>query len=255
VALTADVSKMYRAVELTETDKDLHLFVWHSHPSQPLKDYRMTRVTFRVSASSFAANMAVKQNAIDHADDFPLTAEVVDKSFYVDDCLTGASDSNCALHLQQQLTKLFSRGRFVLRKWNSNDPSVLKKIPEDLRDSHEVHIFTEDEYSKTLGIEWNITSDQLRLNIFDSPRVNKMTKRNLISDVAKVFDALGLFSPVTVKMKILLQRLWEIKIDWDDLVPEDLLEVWAQWRCELPLLSEVHVPRCYSPSGFCVSSM
>ena len=81
-----------------------------------------------------------------------------------------------------------------------------------------------------------------------------MTKRNIISDVAKVFDALGLFSPVTVKMKILLQRLWEIKIDWDDLVPEDLLEVWAQWRCELPLLSEVHVPQCYSPSGFCVSS-
>ena len=31
--------------------------------------------------------------------------------------------------------------------------------------------------------------------------------------------------------------------------------MWAQWRCELPLLSEVHVPQCYSPSGFCVSSM
>jgi len=256
VALTADVSKMYRAVELTETDKDLHRFVWRSHPSQPLKDYRMTRVTFGVSASSFAANMAVKQNAIDHADDFPLAAEIVDKSFYVDDCLTGASDSNSALHLQQQLTKLFSCGGFVLRKWNSNDPSVLKKIPEDLRDSREVHIFTEDnEYSKTLGIGWNVASDQLRLNISDSPCVNKMTKRNIISDVAKVFDTLGLFSPVTVKMKILLQCLWEIKIDWDDLVPEDLLEVWAQWRCELPLLSEVHVPRCYSPSGFCVSSM
>ena len=132
MALPADVSKMYRAVELTETDKDLHRFVWCSHPSQPLKDYRMTRVTFGVSASSFAANMAVKQNATDHADDFPLAEEVVDKSFYVDDCLTGASDSNSALHLQQQLTKLLSCGGFVLRKWNSNDPSILKESPEDL---------------------------------------------------------------------------------------------------------------------------
>ncbi len=57
VALTADISKMYRAIELTPTDKDLHRFVWRSHPEKPLKDYRMTRVTFGVSASSFAANM------------------------------------------------------------------------------------------------------------------------------------------------------------------------------------------------------
>ena len=43
--------------------------------------------------------------------------------------------------------------------------------------------------------------------------------------------------------------------DKDDLVPEDFLEVWVQWRCELPLLSEVRVPRYYSPNGFSVSSM
>ena len=66
VALTADVSKMYRAIELADGDRDLHRFVWRSDPKEPLKDYRMTRVTFGVSASSFAANTAVKQNAIDY---------------------------------------------------------------------------------------------------------------------------------------------------------------------------------------------
>ena len=35
VALTADISKMYRAIELTDDDKDLHRFVWRSHPSHP----------------------------------------------------------------------------------------------------------------------------------------------------------------------------------------------------------------------------
>jgi len=47
----------------------------------PLCDYRMTRVTFGVSASSFAANMAVKQNALDFATEFPNAAKVVDESF------------------------------------------------------------------------------------------------------------------------------------------------------------------------------
>ena len=82
-----------------------------------------------------------------------------------------------------------------------------------------------------------------------------MTKRNVVSDVAKVFDAFGLFSPPIVKMKILLQCLWEMKVDWDDPVPDNLLEVWSQWRMELPSLSTIHIPWCYSSVKFSVSSM
>ena len=78
IALTADVNKMYRAIRLVESDRDLHRFVWRSHPDEPLRDYRMTRVTFGVSASCFAANMAVKRNATDYALDFPKAAAAVE---------------------------------------------------------------------------------------------------------------------------------------------------------------------------------
>lgn len=98
----------------------------------------MTQVTFGVSISSFAANMAIKQNAVDYSHEFPLAAEAVQKSFYVDDCLTGAANPRLAMMLQQQLTNLFSHGGFILRKWNSNDLCVLRSIPENLRDSREV---------------------------------------------------------------------------------------------------------------------
>ena len=249
VVLTADISKMYRAVELTPDDRDLHRFVWRSNPSAPLKDYRMTRVTFGVSASSFAANMAVKQNAVEHAQEFPLAVDVVQKCFYVDDCLTGADDLNSALILQQQLSELFSRGGFTLRKWNSNDSSVLKQIPQELRDTNRTQTISEvNEFTKTLGIEWNISTDEFHLTIttFSSDAI--VTKRRMVSDVAKVFDVMGWFSPAIVKMKILLQRLWEIKISWDDPIPEHIHQVWSQWRSELPLLMTVHIPRCYFPS-------
>ena len=46
VALVTDVSRMYRAVLLTESDKDLHRFVWRRSPKDPLLDYRMTRIHF-----------------------------------------------------------------------------------------------------------------------------------------------------------------------------------------------------------------
>ena len=256
IALIADVSKMYRAIELTLTDRDLHRFVWRANPKEVLKDYRMTRVTFGVSASSFAANMAVKQNAMDHAHEYPLAAEVVEKSFYVDDCLSGADDPTMAITLQRQLYDLFMRGRFLLRKWNSSDPFVLQSIPEDLRDSREVHPISEtNEYTKTLGLEWNVTKDEFRLTISSLPSTGNITKRAIVSDIAKIFDVLGWFSPVIAKMKILLQRLWERKIDWDDPVPQEIYEVWLQWRSELPSLTSKSIPRCYSPKEVSIVSV
>ena len=123
VALVSDVSKMYRAVKLADPDKDLHLFLWRNNPDESLTDYRMTRVTFGVSASSFAANMSLKQNAIDHAGEFPLAVKAVHESFYVDDCLTGAESISEATELQKQLQELFSKGGFLLRKWCSSNPA------------------------------------------------------------------------------------------------------------------------------------
>ena len=109
----------YRAVLLDTADKDLNRFLWRSSPSEPLHDYCMSRVIFGVAASSYASNMALKQNALDLAHQYPLAAKAVNLSFYVDDTLTGADSVEEAVALQQQLLELFDRGGFTLRKWNS----------------------------------------------------------------------------------------------------------------------------------------
>ena len=82
-----------------------------------------------------------------------------------------------------------------------------------------------------------------------------MTKRALISDIAKIFDVLGWYSPTTVKANILLQLLWSQKIGWDDPVPDTILQEWLRWRNELHLLSNHHIPRCYYPKEVVIASM
>lgn len=99
---------MYRAAELTESDGDIHRFVWRRTPDAPLQDYRMTRVTSGVPASTFAANMSVKQNALNFARDYPLAVKAVDESFYVDDGLASADSVEEAIELQRQLQNLFA---------------------------------------------------------------------------------------------------------------------------------------------------
>ena len=64
IALVADISKMYRAIELPLPDRDFHWLVWRSKPGYILNDCRMTRDG--VSSSLFVANMAVQQNPEEH---------------------------------------------------------------------------------------------------------------------------------------------------------------------------------------------
>ena len=59
IALTADVSRMYQAIALTDTDKDLHHFVWRNALQDPVRDYHVTHITFGFSASLFIVNMCV----------------------------------------------------------------------------------------------------------------------------------------------------------------------------------------------------
>ena len=144
IAVTTDVSKMYRAIRLVESDRDLHRFI---------KDYRMTRVTFGVSASSFIANMCMKQNAINLAHEFPLAAKAVEQSFYVDDGLTGADNVETAVKLQKELQGVFSRGGFLLHKWNSSESAVLKHINPELRDVQDAHLISNVKESTWFAVE------------------------------------------------------------------------------------------------------
>ena len=256
VALTTDVSKMYRAVILPPEDRDLHRFVWRGRLDEPLKDYRMTRVTFGISSSSFAANMSVRQNAVDLSQEYPLAASAVEKSFYVDDGLCGADTVEKAVQLQNQLQALFSRGGFLLCKWKSSESSVLQHVPPHLLDSLPSHSISDlDDFAKTLGIEWSTKLDSFRLTVAKFPRLEVITKRALISDVAQTFDVLGWFTPSIIMIKVLLQQLWEAKVSWDEHVPVNIHQSWRRWREELPMLTTKLIPRCHFPKNAHLTSM
>ena len=95
-----------------------------------------------------------------------------------------------------------------------------------------------DEYTKTLGIQWNVPMDSFKITVPSSMQSESLTKRGLVSDVTKMFVVLHWVSPFTGKAKLLIELLWELKVDWDDPVPEDVL------------LSKIAIPRCYFDKEF-----
>ena len=80
VAVSGDISKMYREVLLSHPDRQLHRFLWCPHPDLPVRDYCMDRVTFGVAASPYLAVRTLQQSADDFGSFFP-SGKLAHKAF------------------------------------------------------------------------------------------------------------------------------------------------------------------------------
>nr|CAI5857300.1 unnamed protein product [Callosobruchus analis] len=128
---------------------------------------------------------------------------------------------------------------FNLRKWGSNEPRVLEALIENSD-----HCLYEDEVKRTLGLIWRAYSDELTYSVDQRDiTVTKVTKRGLLSAISRIFDPLGLISPVILRFKILLQQLWELKLSWDDNLPDAIANEWKQISADLPTLNDVKINR------------
>ncbi|XP_043483451.1 uncharacterized protein LOC122511943 [Leptopilina heterotoma] len=99
---------------------------------------------------------------------------------------------------------------------------------------------------KTLGLRWDSNKDCLQYQV-ESLDEHKITKRNVLSKVAQVFDPLGLVGPVLITGKIIMQQLWVRQIEWDQQIPPDLSTTWCDYYKALPKLNELIIPRNINP--------
>ncbi|XP_060665362.1 uncharacterized protein LOC132797628 [Drosophila nasuta] len=132
----------------------------------------------------------------------PNGAAALENDFYVDDCLTGAETIPEALQRQQQLNKLLQKSGFKLRKWCTNNYQVLQGVPrEDITSNVQLEETSYEDYTiKTLGITWTPTTDHLCGKTEIATKAN-ISRRDVVSEIFRIFDPLGLFSPVVMKAK------------------------------------------------------
>ena len=188
---------MYCEVQLSDSDRQLHRFLWHAKPSEKIQDYCMNRVTFGVASSPYLAVRTLQQAALDHGSSSPSASSHVMHSFYVDDLLGGADTPEEAIALYNELRIMLGKAGFDLRKWRSSLQQVIDHIPSNLlepmpmQDLVDRHSAT---YPKALGVAWDSAQDSMATYI-DLPSEYMSTKRGIISDVAKTFRHLRLVSP------------------------------------------------------------
>ncbi len=243
IAVTADISKMFREIVLHPDERDYHRFLFRTDNGH-LVSARMRRLTFGVTSSPYLATQTLHKLAEECRQQYPLASHTIRHLFYVDDCLAGADTFNQAKELVNELIPALSSIGMTLRKFRSNSEELMESIPETLREKEDLTIQDPKSAGRTLGIHWKVRNDTFHITSPTPPssEVNA-TKRVIASTAAQVYDILGLWAPATVIARMLLQELWRRELDWDAAMPEDVERKWREWMAELPLLTEHPIPR------------
>ena len=115
VAISGDVTKMYREVLLHPDDRSLHRFIWRTDTTSDWKEYQMNRVTFGVAASPYLAVKTLQQTAQGFGSKMTGAKWHIENSFYVDDLMGGANTVEEATTLYNDLRSILSQASFQLK--------------------------------------------------------------------------------------------------------------------------------------------
>ena len=120
-----------------------------------------------------------------------MAAEVFEEEIYVDDFLSGGHTSDEASQKALKTDGLAKSGCLPLRKWVSNNRSVLSKIPVDFHAADSKSLSDPLVTTSVLGLSWNLTLDVFNFKVQLYDAVSKLTKRLVLSRTAQVVVPTG----------------------------------------------------------------
>ena len=232
----SDIKQAFLQIRLLkEFDMNKFSVLWKDE-SGNLIIFRYKCVVFGFVTSPFILSSVIRH----HIKSFPRDdcSETLLNNIYVDNVfMTG----NCQSYLESLYETAYDRmmqGGFELRSWVSNGGSLQAVFERDNRSvDHDSLV------EKLLGYAYNPNLDiiQISPNCFDFNAFN--TKRSVLSNLAKVFDPLGLITPLISKGKALMRVIWQQKFDWDDILPQEMVESWEKLFADLCLVQNLEFCR------------
>ncbi|XP_036346218.1 uncharacterized protein LOC118755493 [Rhagoletis pomonella] len=227
---------MFRQVEVDKRHRKWQQILWRESTSEPIRTYQLNTVTYGMACRPYNAIRALRQCA---SDNFSVihnvnraaeAKESILSNFYVDDFLDSVDTTTEAIERH-----------FVLGKWNSNCALTLTALADASVATTES--FSSNSDTTVQGLHWNPNNDTLfyKVRLPDLDAIP--TKRNVLSDVARIYDPSGLLSPVIVWAKIFIQMLWKAELLWDTPLPGYLRDEWLTFRNGLYQLSSIQVLR------------
>ena len=251
IAFLGDISKMYNSVRISSLDQHCHRFLWGDPMTDDAPEVRvLTRVTFGDKPGGAIAMTAMRETAaLAPADS--LGRKVIEEDSYVDDIGSSVDSLKVAQSVTEEIDEILKQGDFHIKKWVISGMNQIQEC--GLSDE------------KVLGLRWDALKDEFffRLKIMfknceviTSPKElldevpSSLSKRDILSQIARVYDPLGFLGGFMVVLKMAMRELVLYKMGWDQAIDEEHYEQWIRLFKELLSVATLRFPRCVKPKCF-----
>ena len=267
VALIGDLEKAFLQVEIEPRQRDLLRFLWidRSEPLNPkIVKLRFARLPFGLTCSPYILNSTIRYHLNSYNQTDPEFVRNVVNALYVDDYASSFASDDEAYECYLKLKQSFMVAGFNMRKWASNSRQLMDRIDSSENeklahsDSQLQSVWEKNEQFKAdtslksvkvLGITWNPKKDALNFdfaNVIEAAAQEHITKRLILSTIARFYDPLGLLSPAILPLKHLFQKICMLKINWDTQLPNEICETWSAISDDIASNPSVEIERCAS---------
>ena len=249
VAISADVSKMYHRVLIPEQDQHVHRYLWRNMETDRAPDvYVKTVLTFGDKPAPAMAQIALQKTATEGEKCYPEAAEVLKKNTYMDDICDSVHVVKQARKLTTEIDEVLHNGGFHVKGWLSN--LTLKEDVESSNETGELEmkLLRGPVEEKVLGTAWNHKDDVFGFKV-NPPELITLTKRTVLSQVARIYDPLGAAAAFLIRAKIGMQKLWLAGLQWDEELPPEHQTVWVRFFQEMNDLNSITFERSLTPNN------
>ena len=280
-AALGDIRKMYNSVWLEDQEVHLHRFLWRDYEECTLEDYAVTRVNMGDKPAGCIAQVAMRETAnLPQFSHLSAERRVVEEDAYVDDILTSHNDPEQLRTITSNVEKILKAGGFYMKPWIFSGQS--RRDNAKGMNSEPIMVLPNQltsEDDKALGLGYNVNEDNLHVmvSVNFSKRKRKMrlgkdlskedvrkytpnplTRRQLLSQIAGLYDPLGLVAPAKQKGAILVRRAFqEVKAHfgredtWDIALSHELREDAIKLLMEYTDLGHIKFTRALTPPNRC----
>ena len=239
-AVTGDVSMAYNNLKVVKEHFTYQRYLWVKDLKEEngITEMFVRTMIYGVKAAGGACAAGFTHTAdyaLEHYPDHAAGANVIKFDTYVDDAATAADTKEECKQLADSMSFVLALGGMSVKAFSFSGAPPSELVSAD------------GESTGLLGYIWWPVKDMVSLSIKDlylgkakkgrapppvtgclrTALAGKFTRRVITGKVMSVYDPMGYATPVTAQLKLDLAEIVSLKCDWDDPIPQYLLDKWV----------------------------
>ncbi|XP_064111443.1 uncharacterized protein LOC135218931 [Macrobrachium nipponense] len=229
--VVADIVKAFLQVRLS-LESDRNRFCFFRKINGKFVAYRYNTIIFGFVSSPFILNYIIQHDLSSYRGNE--VASLIKDKFYMDNLVLSSNQGAQSPFIINSIKEIMNSGGLPLREWGSNCPALLSTLDEDEK--------VASSEMKILGYIYDSNQDTLQLKVKQLYK-GASSKRQILSALSSVFDPIGIFAPIMLQGKLIIRKLCQQVLNWDETACAEIAMLWSKFCSSYSEVSQASFSR------------